>query len=90
MSQQQVAAGMARYWVIWHQTVVAKVEASQRALKLTEAYALAAVLGTDVDGLVTGRGLDSPYALKRSISRDEHGNTEEAVTAVQSPAESED
>lgn len=44
MSQADLAHEMQSAGYPWHQTVVAKIEAGQRSLKLGEAYALARVL----------------------------------------------
>lgn len=46
------------YGFKWHQTVIAKIESGERAVKVDEAYALCKFFGIDLDDLVRGRNLD--------------------------------
>jgi transcriptional regulator with XRE-family HTH domain len=45
LSQQYIADGMSAYGVTWYQTTVGKVESGERPAKLSEAVALAVMLG---------------------------------------------
>lgn len=61
MSQQHVVLSLEiEHGIVWHQTVMAKIEGGQRQVKLAEAYALADVLGIPLDRLVTGDVLWRP------------------------------
>jgi len=60
LSQQAVASFMSdQLYVPWHQTVVAKIEAGERRVKLNEAMALSLIYGMRLDDLVNGLNLDS-------------------------------
>ena len=62
LSQRDVAQVMAdRHNLGWHQTTVAKVEAGDRPVRVSEALALADVLGVHVDELLD-QPADSPEA----------------------------
>lgn len=54
-----------RYGIDWHQTVLAKIETGERAVKLTEAYALADIYDIPLDDLVWGIDLDRESPWKR-------------------------
>ena len=55
MSQRHVVLFLeVEHGIVWHQTVVAKIEAGQRQVKLTEAFALADVLGLPLEQLIRG------------------------------------
>lgn len=61
---------MRRRWIMWHQTVVAKVESGQRAVKLTEAYALASVLDMRLDDLTLGNDLPISYEVVHGLDHE--------------------
>jgi transcriptional regulator with XRE-family HTH domain len=54
-SQEDVAERMTCYGYCWHQTVISKIEAAQRPLRLNEAADLCALFGVTVAGLLTRR-----------------------------------
>lgn len=54
-SQQQMAAELVAYGISWHQTTVAKVEAGERPLRLSEAWAIAHRLGVSLTELASGK-----------------------------------
>lgn len=56
ISQADVAQRMVEAGHGWHQTTVTKVEAGERRLLLSEAFALARVLGVDLSGAQTPAG----------------------------------
>lgn len=59
-SQLEVAEGMRNYYGFqWHQTMVAKVESGQRAVKLDEAFGLSRLLGIDLPDLIRGERMDA-------------------------------
>lgn len=59
LPQSIVAQGMRTvYGFPWHQTMVAKVESGERAVKLDEAFALCRILGIELDDLLRGRNMD--------------------------------
>lgn len=64
MSQEEVARQLRGLGVPWHQTVLAKVESGERAVKLAEAYALASIYGLWVDDLMYGQHLDQVGVMK--------------------------
>lgn len=65
-SQADVALMMqVDYGLPWHQTVLSKVEAGQRDVRLKEAYALANIYGIALDDLVRGEGLGQNLADAR-------------------------
>ena len=45
------------YGFKWHQTMVAKVEAGDRAVRLPEAFALCRVYGIELDDMIRGRNI---------------------------------
>lgn len=54
-SQADVAEGMRNcYGFKWHQTMVAKVENGDRAVRLDEAFALSRLLGIELDDMIRG------------------------------------
>lgn len=58
-SQQDIAFHMESiYGFPWHQTMVAKVESGERAVRLPEAFALCRVYGIELDDMLRGRNLD--------------------------------
>lgn len=58
-SQETVAFFMKEiYGFPWHQTMVAKIEAGERAVKMDEAFALCRILGIEMDDLLRGRNMD--------------------------------
>ncbi len=57
-SQEYVSLQMAVHGIAWHQTVLAKIESEQRAVKLGEAYALAQMYDIGLEDLINGVGLD--------------------------------
>lgn len=70
MSQQDVADQVADHGVRWHQTTVAKVEAGERELRLSEAVAVADVLGVEVAVLVGADHDDTAEAQGRAAELD--------------------
>lgn len=64
MSQQAVASIMKNDFDIpWHQTVVAKVEAGERQVKLNEALALSHLYAMALEDLLTGSDLEGNARL---------------------------
>lgn len=53
-----------KYGVEWHQTVLAKIENRERAVKLSEAFALARVYQIPLNDLIEGEGLDRPAKIR--------------------------
>ncbi len=59
---------MSAYGYDWHQTLVGRIEAAQRPIRLNEAADLAALFGVTVEALLTGAGPDiNTWALERQI-----------------------
>lgn len=59
LSQKHVAIGMqAAFDLRWHQTIVAKVESEERAIRLDEALGLCRIYGITLDDLLNGRNMD--------------------------------
>lgn len=73
LSQQGVARLVNDdFGIPWHQTVVAKIEAGQRQVKLNEALALSLVYGTSLDNLVAGKALETTGTLvTRDLSKND-------------------
>lgn len=78
LPQQHVAVAMAAvHGHQWHQTTVAKVEAGQRPMKLTEAAAVAEIIGIPLADLVsqhpslleTGARLAELHRMQEYIER---------------------
>lgn len=59
LTQQQVADEMTASGCLVHRSTIAKIEAGERVTSIGEAAALAAVLGTSLDALVSGSGHDA-------------------------------
>lgn len=65
MSQAAIARIMkVVYGLDWHQTVLAKIESRERAVKLPEAYALARVYELPLQDLIDGVDLDRPSTIR--------------------------
>ena len=65
MPQQHIASVMTMiHGHRWHQTVVGKVESGERALKLTEAVAVADIIGIPLADLVS----EEPTRLERNTA----------------------
>lgn len=69
LSQRELADAATAAGLSWHQTTVAKVEAGDRPLRLTEAAVLARVLGTEVAVLAGVRADDSARRADDSARR---------------------
>ena len=73
VSQHLVATILWRYgFSTWRQTTLAKIEAGRRAVKLDEAFALAALYEISVDDLLRDRGVetvDAEAVTKRLLRR---------------------
>ena len=52
----------------WHQTTVAKVEAGERPVKLTEAVAVSYVLGVPLDQLIDGQNMHVPASKQMALA----------------------
>jgi transcriptional regulator with XRE-family HTH domain len=52
-SQEEVAQRMSAYGYDWHQTLIGRIEAAQRPLRLNEAVDLAALFGVSLEMLLT-------------------------------------
>lgn len=75
LSQKMVAQLMKWFFgPRWHQTIVAKIENGQRAVRLDEALALCQIYGMDLDDLLAGRNLD--------MIRNAYSTADEAEGAV--------
>jgi transcriptional regulator with XRE-family HTH domain len=67
-SQEEIAERMKAYGYDWHQTLVGRIEAAQRPLRLNEAVHLAALFGVALETLLGQVGPDmEPDSLRRRI-----------------------
>jgi transcriptional regulator with XRE-family HTH domain len=61
MSQEHFAVNLIQMHDIhWHQTTVRRTESGERPIRLSEAVAVAELLGVPLDELAYGRGDDTP------------------------------
>lgn len=75
LSQERVADSVRGvFGPKWHQTIVAKIENGQRAVRLDEALAMCRIYGIELDDLLHGRNLD--------MIRDAYSTADESEGAV--------
>jgi transcriptional regulator with XRE-family HTH domain len=83
-SQEHVAEQMKAYGYDWHQTLIGRIEAAQRPLRLNEAVHLAALFGVSLEMLLTRtqRELDAEKLRERIAELREQQRRGEAALYV--------